>query len=86
MAISLERARGTALIRMKTGATGRISHLAAQDPKRTRRLLALGIRSGVRIRLVQRIPAYVVEIGYTRVAMDEQVARDIFVDLDPPGK
>ncbi len=77
-----EHAQGIALVRMKTGASGRISYLATSDPGRTRRLLALGILPGVRVRLIQRIPAYVLEVGFTRVALDNQIASAIFVEPD----
>lgn len=43
------------------------------------RALAYGLTPGVRLRLHQRWPAYVVQIGETDLAFDSDIARAIFV-------
>jgi DtxR family Mn-dependent transcriptional regulator len=43
------------------------------------RLAALGILPGVRVRLVQRYPAYVFRLGYGEVAIDESLAATVRV-------
>ncbi len=43
------------------------------------KLAALGILPGVRVRLVQRYPAYVFRVGYGEVAIDEALAATVHV-------
>jgi Fe2+ transport system protein FeoA len=50
------------------------------------RLASLGLSPGCEVSLLQRHPAFVVEAGETRVALDPAVARRIFVQRSPvPG-
>jgi ferrous iron transport protein A len=43
------------------------------------RLLAFGILPGVAVEVLQTFPAYVLAIGYTRLAIDKQIAGQILV-------
>jgi Fe2+ transport system protein FeoA len=43
------------------------------------RLGALGLVPGVGVRLTQRLPAHVVEVGETAIAVDERLAAAIYV-------
>lgn len=43
------------------------------------KLASMGILPGVRVRLLQRYPAYVIRLGYTDFALDEALARRIRV-------
>ena len=43
------------------------------------RALAYGLTPGARLRLHQRWPAYVIQIGETDLAFDTDIARSIFV-------
>ena len=61
------------------GAKGRISYIHPRFVQRLDSLSALGIIPGTDIRLKQRHPSVVVEVGETTLALDRDVARDIFV-------
>jgi Fe2+ transport system protein FeoA len=69
----------TRLSILPTGARARVVLLAPELRDRADRLASLGIFPGSEVELVQRLPAYVVEAGETRLAIDADVAQRIFV-------
>jgi DtxR family Mn-dependent transcriptional regulator len=69
----------TGLRHFQLGATGRIVFIAPKFHDRMDRLAALGVIPGSEIRLHQRSPSYVIEIGETTVALDPEIAGEIFV-------
>jgi DtxR family Mn-dependent transcriptional regulator len=69
----------TGLPSFDLGATGRIVFIAPKFHDRMDRLAALGVIPGSTIRLHQRSPSYVIEIGETTIALDPEIAREIFV-------
>jgi ferrous iron transport protein A len=48
-----------------------------------RRLFSLGFVPGEQLLLEQRTPAYVVKVGWTRVALDRETAERVTVLPDP---
>jgi DtxR family Mn-dependent transcriptional regulator len=69
----------TGLPTFDLGATGRIVFIAPKFHDRMDRLAALGVIPGSTIRLHQRSPSYVIEIGETTIALDPEIAGEIFV-------
>jgi DtxR family Mn-dependent transcriptional regulator len=69
----------TGLPSFELGATGRIVFIAPKFHDRMDRLAALGVIPGSTIRLHQRSPSYVIEIGETTIALDPEIAGEIFV-------
>jgi DtxR family Mn-dependent transcriptional regulator len=69
----------TGLPAFEIGATGRIVFIAPKFHDRMDRLAALGVVPGSEIRLHQRAPSYVIEIGETTIAVDPEIAGEIFV-------
>jgi len=61
------------------GDTVRIVFIAPRSRRRLEKLSALGIVPGSRLRLLQRNPSYVLEIGETTVAVDRDITDEIFV-------
>jgi DtxR family Mn-dependent transcriptional regulator len=57
----------------------RLAFVASRTAGRVERLLRLGLSPGSELRLCQRAPAYVLEAGETTVALDRQIAREVFV-------
>ncbi|AMW29781.1 MULTISPECIES: FeoA family protein [Arthrospira] len=45
------------------------------------KLFAMGVMPGVPLLLEQRFPSYVIKIGRSRVALDTETAKTIFVQL-----
>jgi DtxR family Mn-dependent transcriptional regulator len=73
------RALVTGLPSFDLGATGRIVFIAPKFHDRMDRLAALGVIPGSTIRLHQRSPSYVIEVGETTIALDPEIAGEIYV-------
>ncbi len=69
----------TGLRTFELGATGRIVFIAPKFHDRMDRLAALGVIPGSTLRLHQRSPSYVIEVGETTIALDPEIAGEIFV-------
>ena len=61
------------------GAEYRLVFIASRSHRRLDRLCALGVVPGAVLRLHQRTPAFVVQVGATDIAVEPEIARDIFV-------
>jgi DtxR family Mn-dependent transcriptional regulator len=61
------------------GSTGTIAFIVPRIAGRLNRLGALGILPGTQLRLVQRKPAFVVSVGETTVALEEEIAYEMYV-------
>ena len=57
----------------------RIVFITPRSRKRLEKLSALGIVPGSRLRLLQRTPSFVLQIGETTVAVDRDITDEIFV-------
>jgi DtxR family Mn-dependent transcriptional regulator len=69
----------TGLPHFPIGETGRIVFIAPRYHERMDKLAALGVVPGSEVRLHQRAPAYVLDIGETTVAIDPEIAGEIFL-------
>lgn len=61
------------------GADYRIVFIASRSHRRLDRLCALGVVPGAQLRLHQRLPAFMVQVGGTDIALEPEIAADIFV-------
>jgi DtxR family Mn-dependent transcriptional regulator len=57
----------------------RVAYISTQHHERLHRLSSLGLLPGASLTLHQRSPSLVVKIGETQLALDPEVARDIYV-------
>jgi DtxR family transcriptional regulator, Mn-dependent transcriptional regulator len=69
----------TGLPSFELGIPGRIVFIAPKFHDRMDRLAALGVIPGSEIRLHQRSPSFVIEVGETTIALDPEIAREIYV-------
>ncbi len=69
----------TGLPSFELGTPARIVFIAPRFHDRMDRLAALGVIPGSEIRLHQRSPSYVIEVGETTLALDPEIAGEIFV-------
>ncbi len=67
------------LLDLKLGEAGRVVFITPKSRARLDRLSALGLIPGSVVRLTQRHPSYVLEIGETTLALDEDIVREIYV-------
>ena len=65
------------LLEAKTqGVITRIKH---KDDQIVRKLSAMGIYTGMQITLEQKFPSFVIRVGRTRIALDQDIASSIKV-------
>ncbi len=69
----------TGLTTFELGTRARIVFIAPKFHDRMDRLAALGVVPGSEIRLHQRAPSFVIEVGETTIALDPEIAGEIFV-------
>ncbi len=58
---------------------GRIVYIHSKGAKRLQKLMAMGVTPGMPIRILQKFPTHVFQIGQTQIAVDEEIANEIFV-------
>jgi DtxR family Mn-dependent transcriptional regulator len=69
----------TRLSDFEMGATGKITFIVSSDPSRISKLNSLGITAGSTIKFLQKTPSCVLQIDETTVAIDPEIAREIYV-------
>lgn len=69
----------TRLSEFEVGATGKITFIVPSDPSRLSKLNSLGITAGSVIKFIQKIPSCVIQIDETTVAVDPEIAKEIYV-------
>jgi DtxR family Mn-dependent transcriptional regulator len=67
------------LNKLKAGQTGRIAYVSTKHHSRLDRLTNLGITPGEKVRVHQTLPAFVLQIRETDIAVDTDVLKDIYV-------
>ncbi|MEM7759773.1 MAG: FeoA family protein [Cyanobacteria bacterium P01_A01_bin.40] len=68
-----------ALSKVTIGQVQTVAKLRTKEAIVRRKLMALGITPGSNLTVEQRFPSYIVKIGYTRAALDRELAASIFV-------
>lgn len=69
------------LSKMNPGTSGRVVAILSDKPGRLERLQVFGLIEGARISLMQRHPEYIVEVGFTELTIEWDVADQIMVEL-----
>ncbi len=65
-----------------TKTQGVITAIKNKDEKIVKKLLAMGVHTGMHITLEQRFPAFVIRVGRTRIAIDKNIASSIKVRVN----
>ncbi len=73
-----ERGKALPLSKLRAGHEGRVAYIGTDD-SRLEQLSSLGIVPGVVLRLLQNQLAAVVQVSETEVAIDFDIARQIYV-------
>jgi DtxR family Mn-dependent transcriptional regulator len=74
-----DRDKARPLNRLRAGQEGRVAYIRTDDRRRLEQLGSLGIVPGAALHLLQNRLAAVVRVGETEVALDFDIARQIFV-------
>lgn len=69
----------TRLTEFEVGAMGKITFIVPSDPSRISKLNSLGITAGSTIKFVQKTPSCVLQIDETTVAIDPEIAKEIYI-------
>jgi DtxR family Mn-dependent transcriptional regulator len=69
----------TPLSQSAIGQSCRVVFIASRSHRRLDRLAAFGVVPGAMLRLHQRLPTFMIQIGGTDIALESEVAADIFV-------
>jgi len=67
------------LDRLPAGVESRIVYIVPRERERLSRLTNMGIVPGARIRVQQKVPAFVLALGETTLAVDPAIAGEIYV-------
>jgi len=67
------------LQRLNRGEEAKIAYINTQTHPRLHKLMAFGIVPGVKIKLLQKSPSFVIQVDETQVALEEYIAGDIYV-------
>ena len=71
----------TTLSELRSGDEVKIAYITTKHHSRLDRLSSLGLMPGVGLRVHQKQPTIVIQMGETQIALDNEVARDIYVRL-----
>ncbi|MEK6581494.1 MAG: metal-dependent transcriptional regulator [Nitrospirota bacterium] len=63
----------------EVGLKGRIVFIVSSETSRLNKLGSMGITAGSVIRLLQKKPSFVIQIDETSIAVDPEIAKEIFV-------
>jgi len=64
---------------LQPGEEGKIRYITAEVHPRMERLSSLGVVPGSVVKLRQKRPSFVIEVGHTVIAIDQDIAKSIFV-------
>lgn len=56
-----------------------VVRLLSVEDEKLRKLTAFGILPGVKIKILQTYPIYVLQVGHTQLALDYEIAKNIMV-------
>jgi Fe2+ transport system protein FeoA len=68
------------LDQLKKGEAAVVKRLITSDNKNLQKLLAMGILPGRIVRVVQKYPAFILQIEHTQAAMDRNLAEKIIIE------
>ena len=68
-----------ALTELKAGERGEIAYLAASDVSKMQKLMSMGVLPGNNLLLIRTYPTYIFKVVNSEFAVDEDLAREIFV-------
>ncbi|MCQ2737534.1 MAG: metal-dependent transcriptional regulator [archaeon] len=77
-----DKENSIALINCENGFSGEVSYIKTDDGKKLQKIMNLGLIPGSKIILIQKFPNYVFQLGNTQLAVDKELANEIFVKID----
>lgn len=69
------------LTELQYGQKGIVAELNTEDENILKKLMSMGILPGMPLKVIQKFPSYVFQVGYTQVAVDRTIASAIIVNI-----
>ncbi|MFN0112426.1 MAG: metal-dependent transcriptional regulator [Blastocatellia bacterium] len=69
----------TSIDRLEVGEDAKVAYVSAANFPRIRKLSSFGISPGVQVKLKQKFPSFVIQCDETQIALENDIARDIYV-------
>ena len=69
----------TSIDRLEVGEQAQVAYVSAANFPRIRKLSSFGITPGVSVKVQQKFPSFVVQCDETQIALEKDIARDIYV-------
>jgi DtxR family Mn-dependent transcriptional regulator len=67
------------LSELVVGQKGKIAYIHSQEPQKLQKLMGMGVMPGMNVTLIARFPSYVFQLGQTQIAVDKDIAQDIYI-------
>jgi DtxR family Mn-dependent transcriptional regulator len=67
------------LTELDTGSKGRVAYLSDVRNSRVSELIAVGMLPGISVRILRKFPTYVLALGESELAIDQELAHAVFV-------
>lgn len=67
---------------LNTGEKGTVAYLHTGNDKKLQKLMVMGVLPGVKISVLHKVPSYVFQVSHTQVAVDKEMASDIYVRIE----
>lgn len=69
----------SSLDKFKAGEKGKIIYILTRDHPQLHKLMSLGIMPGTMLKIHQIFPSFVIQVGETQLALEEEVAKSIYL-------
>ena len=63
----------------KKGIKAKVAYLHTKEDKKLQKLMTMGILPGVTVEVLQTFPSFIFKIGHSQIAVDKEMAGDIFI-------
>lgn len=67
---------------MRPGDKGKVVYITTKFHQRLDRISSIGILPGEKMTVIQKMPTFVVQIGESQIAFDNNIAGDIFIRIE----
>ena len=66
---------------LESGQSGKIAYIHTRDNAKMQKMMAIGVVPGMKIKMLQNFPSFLFKLGNSQFAVDEPMAKDIFVRI-----
>lgn len=67
------------LTNLEANQSGKVAYIQTKDNRKLQKLIAMRILPGMGITLIQKYPSYVLQIGHSQFAVDEDLAKTVYI-------